>query len=79
MFKSMTKLSLEGEVLLEEQIGLRHLLDVLLCKLLVLLQLLLCPCPLFLCIFNFLPEVVQFTLNSCRRFSYKLLPKLNFI
>jgi hypothetical protein len=70
---------LEGEELLEEQIGLRHLLDVLLCKLLVLLQLLLCPCPVFLCIMNFLLEVIKFTLNSCRRLSCKLLPKLTFI
>jgi hypothetical protein len=70
---------MEGQEILEEQIGLSHLLSVLLYNLLVLLQLLLCPCPLFLSIFNFLLEVIKFTLNSYRRFSCKLFLKLTFI
>jgi hypothetical protein len=70
---------MEGQELLEEQIGLSNLLAVLLHNLLVLLQLLLCPCPLFLSIFNFLLEVIKFNLNSCRSFSCKLLPKLTLI
>ena len=49
---------MEGQELLEEQIGLCHLLGVLLCNLLLLLQLLLCLPPLFLNFLNFIPEVV---------------------
>ena len=67
---------MQGQELLDEHIGLLHLLAVLLCYLLVLLQLPLCPRLLFLSFFTFLPELVEFTLNSSRRFSCKLFPKL---
>jgi hypothetical protein len=70
---------MQGQELLDEHICLLHLLDVLLCYLLVLLQLPLCPHLLFLSFFTFLPELVEFTLNSSRRFSYKLFLKLTLI
>ena len=58
---------MQGQELLDEHIGLLHLLAVLLCYLLVLLQLPLCPRLLYLSVLTFLPDLVELTLNSIRR------------